>query len=581
MATLPGLPMVGHGQIEGYTEKYGMEYRRAYFDERPDPWLVERHEREIVPLFRQRALFANVDDFLFFDLVRDDGTVDEDVFAYSNRGGGECSLVIYNNNYGSTAGRIRQSAPYAARTDDGGLAITQRTVGQGLGLHEADGRYVALRDIRSGFESLRPSRQVHADGLRVQLAGYECHVYLGIRELQDSEELPWGRLAADLGDRAVPSLDDAMQAMRLRPVRQAFARLVEPMRLDRLRIAGGGAESAADSADLAAILSDLDELAAAVRGQLGVAAPETTEQTGTREQVATELRRLVAVAAPPTSGLTSEPTAEPKEVVASTEGAPTRLAQPESPVADDPGSVIAPDWQPQAILGADPATWIAEVASPLLVALDALVGRTQGKESASGSSDGAGIRAREWLDRFELAPMLAETFRAAGEREAEAWRCVDGVRVLLVAPRWLLENGSPAGARRILEAWLTDPAAERFLQVNEVRGVRWFNRESFVRLVDWSAIAGLARTTETTPPKPIDPKDTPVTALHGHADPAFRAVRLIRERLVEAAQRSGYRVDGLLTSVEPEPDGATGERKVRRPGLSPARARRRSGSSRR
>ena len=29
MATMPGLPMFGHGQVEGYTEKYGMEYRRA------------------------------------------------------------------------------------------------------------------------------------------------------------------------------------------------------------------------------------------------------------------------------------------------------------------------------------------------------------------------------------------------------------------------------------------------------------------------------------------------------------------------------------------------------------------------
>jgi len=32
MATLPGLPMFGHGQIEGFTERYGMEYRRAYYD---------------------------------------------------------------------------------------------------------------------------------------------------------------------------------------------------------------------------------------------------------------------------------------------------------------------------------------------------------------------------------------------------------------------------------------------------------------------------------------------------------------------------------------------------------------------
>ena len=36
MATLPGLPMFGHGQIEGFTEKYGMEYHRAYWDEQPD-----------------------------------------------------------------------------------------------------------------------------------------------------------------------------------------------------------------------------------------------------------------------------------------------------------------------------------------------------------------------------------------------------------------------------------------------------------------------------------------------------------------------------------------------------------------
>ena len=62
MITMPGLPMFGHGQIEGYAEKYGMEYRRAYWDESPDPWLVERHEREIVPLLRRRNLFDELMD---------------------------------------------------------------------------------------------------------------------------------------------------------------------------------------------------------------------------------------------------------------------------------------------------------------------------------------------------------------------------------------------------------------------------------------------------------------------------------------------------------------------------------------
>ena len=47
MVTLPGLPMVGHGQFQGYSEKYGMEYRRSYFREEEDRELLDRHEREI------------------------------------------------------------------------------------------------------------------------------------------------------------------------------------------------------------------------------------------------------------------------------------------------------------------------------------------------------------------------------------------------------------------------------------------------------------------------------------------------------------------------------------------------------
>ncbi|MDZ7375556.1 MAG: alpha-amylase family glycosyl hydrolase, partial [candidate division KSB1 bacterium] len=60
MVTMPGLPMFGHGQIEGFTEKYGMEYRRAYWDEQPDWNLIQRHEREIFPLMKKRYLFADV-----------------------------------------------------------------------------------------------------------------------------------------------------------------------------------------------------------------------------------------------------------------------------------------------------------------------------------------------------------------------------------------------------------------------------------------------------------------------------------------------------------------------------------------
>ncbi len=37
LATLPGLPMFAHGQLEGFKEKYGMEFRRAYWNESAEP----------------------------------------------------------------------------------------------------------------------------------------------------------------------------------------------------------------------------------------------------------------------------------------------------------------------------------------------------------------------------------------------------------------------------------------------------------------------------------------------------------------------------------------------------------------
>ena len=61
MATLPGLPMFGHGQIEGYAEKYGMEFRRPRWAEEPDGALVHRHERQLFPLLHRRGSFAEVD----------------------------------------------------------------------------------------------------------------------------------------------------------------------------------------------------------------------------------------------------------------------------------------------------------------------------------------------------------------------------------------------------------------------------------------------------------------------------------------------------------------------------------------
>src|SRR5262249_62120118 len=99
MAPRPGLRMLGHGQIEGFEERYGMEFRRALREEPVDEGLEREHGRRIVPLLHRRALFSGAAEFLLYDCRDSSGRVNEDVFAYSNRDASGAALVLYHNRY--------------------------------------------------------------------------------------------------------------------------------------------------------------------------------------------------------------------------------------------------------------------------------------------------------------------------------------------------------------------------------------------------------------------------------------------------------------------------------------------------
>ena len=222
LATLPGLPMLGHGQVEGFGEKYGMEFRRATLDERPDPWLVERHEREIFPLLHRRAWFAEAHDFRLYDLVTGNGNVDESVLAYSNGSGRERSLVVYHTRFASTSGRIRDSAAYAQKSADGRKREVRSSLGAGLGLPNEAGAFVVFRDARTGVEFLRSCREIWEDGLAITLEAYGTNVFWEFREVWDGVAGQWARLAAHLDGAGVPSLDDALRELQLEPVHRPF-----------------------------------------------------------------------------------------------------------------------------------------------------------------------------------------------------------------------------------------------------------------------------------------------------------------------------------------------------------------------
>ncbi|MBC8078477.1 MAG: alpha-amylase, partial [Chloroflexales bacterium] len=235
MATMPGLPMVGHGQVEGFTEKYGMEYQRAYYDEQPDEYLIDRHKREIFPLLHHRHLFADVQHFLLYDFYAADGGVNEDVFAYSNRVGDERSLVVYHNRFANARGWIRTSAAFMARTGEGEeRALTQRSLGQGMELPADATQFCIFRDHVSGLEYIRSSADLAENGMYIELNAYQYHVFLGWQIVPDVADGRYARISASLNGRGVPSVDEAMRELVLAPVREPFAALVNAATLRAL-----------------------------------------------------------------------------------------------------------------------------------------------------------------------------------------------------------------------------------------------------------------------------------------------------------------------------------------------------------
>ncbi|HEX3436274.1 MAG TPA: alpha-amylase family glycosyl hydrolase, partial [Pseudacidobacterium sp.] len=231
LATLPGLPMFGHGQIEGFTERYGMEFKQARLNEHPDEWLVARHQHDIAPLLKKRWLFAESFHFVLYDFWTDYGTVDENVFAYSNQRDGERALILYNNRYNSTHGTIHVSAASMDKADG---RLRQRSLADGLALPSDDSVILAYRDGARNLEYLRRVTDLRHHGLRLDLRGYQYAVLLDWRELRPSAEQPWDALCDALHGEGVYSVDEALIKLRLRPLHDALRQAISCVNLELL-----------------------------------------------------------------------------------------------------------------------------------------------------------------------------------------------------------------------------------------------------------------------------------------------------------------------------------------------------------
>jgi glycosidase len=439
MATMPGLPMFGHGQVEGFTERYGMEYRRAYYDEAPDAGLVARHERHIAPLLRRRPLFASARDFRLYDFFTDEGWVNEDVFAYSNRRDGERALVVYHNRYMRTRGWIRTSCAYADKGGGGGQRLVQQTLGEALGLSRDPGRFLVYRDSVTDLEHLHRSCALADGGLRLELEAYTCHVFLDWREIVADGSRPWDILTDRLGGRGVPSVDEAMLMLVLEPAHAALQAVLDPALI--VSLATGTATSVDADDRVRAFLTAVHDLAKRT--------PDVTIG---------ELRGDVSSAV--------KAFEKHLDAAMSIAGLEARFA---SPWPADARALFEP--RDAAALGAL-LGWCA------LEALGRVCDPTNAAESAA-----------RLFDSLRLRGVLATAEECLGLAGDECWRAAARVRLALAhAP---VGTGPVPAVRAPVPDWIHDPDAAWLMGINEYQGKRYFVKEPFEQLVWWMALPAL------------------------------------------------------------------------------------------
>ena len=198
LATLPGLPMFGHGQVEGFREKYGMEFRKPKMDEQPNEGLVAGHDWKIFPILHRRHLFAGVEQFFLYDLYTPNGSVDENVFAYSNVHQDERGLVVYHNRFADTSGWIKTSAAYLDKeTGD----LRQKSLAEALSL-PFEG-YVIFKDYVTHLEYIRSCDELWGKGLYVELHAYQHHVFMDWRFVDDER---WQTIYTALNGAGIKSI---------------------------------------------------------------------------------------------------------------------------------------------------------------------------------------------------------------------------------------------------------------------------------------------------------------------------------------------------------------------------------------
>ncbi|MFO8018831.1 MAG: alpha-amylase family glycosyl hydrolase [Promethearchaeia archaeon] len=433
MVTMPGLPMFGHGQIQGYSEKYGMEYRRAYWQEDINWGLLHHHERLIFPLMKKRYLFADVKNFILYDFWTGK-TVNEDVFAYSNRVGTERALIVYNNRYNRTTGYVKSSVGYAVKEGDESKII-QTSLAEGLDIPREG--YTIFEDHVTGLEYIRRNTEINDNGLYFELNGYQVYVLLNFRIIQDNEFFHYAKLYDHLGGKGVPDIHETLNDVVYQPLYEPLGKIINPTFFKELSASTGE-----------------NNVIRKIRDPLNQFLTKVNDYSSGRGNVHA-VKELIL---------------KKLKIILTLDKQIKQLDLPDE--TDRFITELLPDSQ-------------FELAVAFSWAILHLIGLVQTDEEEE-----INLISRSWIDSWNMSKFIQKTlFKLQGKGKENIQDYVKLIKLMTMFQNWAeIINLNEQNPSEILESFLKDAEINEFLQINRYENKLWFSADAYELFTKWWAI---------------------------------------------------------------------------------------------
>ncbi|UCG03506.1 MAG: alpha-amylase [Candidatus Heimdallarchaeota archaeon] len=484
LVTMPGLPMFGHGQIEGFKEKYGMEYRRAYWDEKVDEGFVQYHNQIILPLLKKRYLFAEVENFLLYDYYTSQGFVNEDVYAYSNSEGNEKALVVYHNRFSSTSGWIKTSAAFAIKKKDQ-TQLIQKTLGNSLTLHNDEDYYCIFRDHIRGLEYIRRSKEIYDKGLYLELEAYQSAVFLDFREVQDSEYQHYALLHDFLSGKGVDNIDETLQELVYHSLHKVFKELVNKPIFEAII----KAQESSYQEEKDKILDEVNSKFSEFLKEVAKFSKSETVGSDIVEEITNKLNNLFHLKES-VNRLTLSPEISDKFLGYFNENYPE-------------------DWK---------------------IILSWLFIHLLGKIKSPTHYE---LQSRSWIDEWGLGRIIEWTLKGFEETQPSASEALILIKILTSHQKWYnRRKETDYQPVQIMRKLMTDLEVQSYIQTNRYHNILWFNQEAFENLIKWLFIISTIEIFSTTKEKNIAKE--------------LERIFTIIDQWLFAAERSNYQVENLF-----------------------------------